>query len=221
MTAALIKSNWITPIGTVAVCINQYCKHTEITISEIIPKTQCTKCKSEALLVTSAFINEPYLQIKDKMLDLHVLLYSYIVSKITQEYIDNEQVPNLRCFVTSYIKRTGKEEREVDTLIYSTKTKKVLPIEIKMHQNRCKQPRGRLRDILKSDLKQLADTIEQIGLERGCYITNLIISDEEIQDIKEKLIPKIFEKEEIEIISATDEKQFLKKIDELIDEIQK
>jgi len=220
-TNALIECNVVTPLATIIVCTNPHCKHTEIMISNIISKAHCAKCKSDALSVTSAFINEPYLQIKDKMLDLHAILCSYIGSKSTYEYIDGQIVPSLRCFLTSYVRKTSnKEGREVDALIYSTKTKKVIPVEIKMHQIRSQLPPNRLQNILNNDLKQLAETLKQIGLGKGCYTTNLKIPDEETQNIKENLIPKIFEGE-IEIISATDETQFLNRVDLLIEDVQK
>ena len=221
-TNALIECKVVTPIGTIAICVNPHCGHLEARVSEIIPKARCVKCNSDALLVTSSFINEPYLQIKDQMYDLHTILYSYIKSKGSQEYIDNELVPSIRCFLTSYVRKaTKKEDREVDALIYSLVTKRAIPIEIKMHQVRGQLPKNRLQNILKKDLKQLAETMKQTGLGRGYYVTNLIINDEDIQDVKEKMVPKMLEEGEIEIISATDEKRFLKKIDELIKDVQK
>jgi hypothetical protein len=66
--------------------------------------------------------------------------------------------------------------------------------------------------------------MRQIGLKTGCYITNLKISEEEIQHIKENVIPQLVERsngKSIEIISATDETTFLNKLDTLIGSIRK
>lgn len=221
-TDSLIECNIVTPIGTIIVCSNPHCRHIELTISDIIPKKLCTKCKNEALLVTSAFINEPFLQVKEKVLDLHAIIFSYIRSKRNQEYIDGKLVPSLRCYLTSYVRKLPKkDEGKVDVLIYSTKTRKVMPIEIKIHQIRNQLPKDRLMNILKTDLQQFEKTLKKLELEKGYFITNLMISDEQMQEIEEKLIPRIFEKVELKIISALDETIFLGGIDELIVDLEK
>lgn len=220
-TDALIECNVVTPIGTIIVCANPHCRHIEVTISDIIPKKRCTKCKNDALLITSAFINEPYLQIKEKMLDLHTIIFSYIKSRRNQEYTDGKLVPSLRCFLTAYVRKLPKkDEAEVDVLIYSNKTRKVIPVEIKIHQIRNQLPNDRLMNILKNDLQQFGTTLKKLELEKGYFITNLIISDEQMQGVKENLIPTIFENVELKIISALDETRFLDGIDYLIKDIE-
>lgn len=221
---AMLECNMVTPLITVAVCMNKYCKHTELTISNRIPEAKCGKCKGDTLSTTFTFINEPYLLLKDKMLDLHAFLYSYVESKSTQEYIDGRLVPNLQCFLNAYIRNTASQnQREIDALIYSATTKKATPIEIKIHQIRSQLPQDRLQNILHNDLKQLAETLQQTGLRKGCYITNLKISEEEIQNIQENLIPKIIadsDKKDMEIISFTDETSFLSNLDKLVNNIK-
>jgi len=222
---ALLECGLVTPLMTVSVCVNKYCKHTEITISDRIPEARCGKCNSDTLSVTFTFINEPYLWLKDKMLDMHAFLYSYIDSKSTQEYVNGKLTPDLQCYPTTYIRNISNDnEREVDALLYSTKNKRALAIEIKIHQVRSQLPSERLHAILNDDLKQLIETMRQIGLKTGCYITNLKISEEEIQHIKENVIPQLVERsngKSIEIISATDETTFLNKLDTLIGSIRK
>lgn len=224
-TNAILECNIATPLITVGVCLNKYCKHTEVTISDRIPEAYCGKCKSDTLSTTFTFINEPCLWLKDKMLDLHAFLQSYVESKTTQEYIDGKLRPNLQCLLNLYIcNTTNQNQREVDALIYSTTTKKAIAIEIKIHQIRSQLPQDRLQNILNNDLNQLTKILQQTGLKIGCYITNLKISDDEIQNIKENIIPKLLnnsDKREVEIISAVDETTFLSKLDTLISNIQK
>lgn len=223
-TNAMFECNMVTPLVTVAVCMNKYCKHSEVTISERVPEAKCGKCKGDTLSTTFTFINEPYLWLKDKMLDLHIFLHSYIESKSTPEYINGELKPNLHCFLNVYVRNTASEnQREIDTLVYSATTKKATAIEIKIHQIRSQLPQDRLQNILYNDLTQLTETLRQIGLRTGCYITNLQISDEEIQNIKENLIPRIVadnDNRDIEIISFVDEATFLSKLDKLITNIK-
>ena len=224
-TNVILEQNMVTPLITIAVCMNKYCKHTELTISNRIPEAKCGKCEGDTLSTTFTFINEPYLRLKDKMLDLHAFLYSYIESKSTQEHIDGKLKSSLECFLNAYINNAAdsKNQREVDALIYSITTKKATAIEIKIHQIRSQLPHERLQNILQKDLAQLVETLKQINLKTGCYITNLKISDEEIQDIKENLIPKITADsniKNIEIISFTNEKAFLSKLDKLINNIK-
>jgi len=216
---AILESNMVTPLVTVAVCMNKYCKHIEVTVSDRIPKAKCGKCNGDILSTTFTFINEPYLWLKDKTLDLHAFLQSYIESKSTQEYIEGKLRPNMQCFLNTYIRNISKKnQREVDALIYSPVSKKAIAVEIKIHQIRSQLPSERLQNILNDDLKQLVETLHQTVLNTGCYITNLKISDEEIQHIKESVIPKLTgsnDKQHIEIISATDETTFLSKLDTL------
>lgn len=223
-TNAMCELNMVTPLATVSVCMNKHCKHIELTISDRVPEAKCGKCNSKTLSTTFTFINEPYLWLKDKMLDLHAFLYSYIESKSTQEYIDGKLTSNLRCFLNAYVCNTvSRNQREIDALIYSPTTRKVTAIEIKIHQIRSQLPQDRLRSILRDDLKQLIEILQQTSLKTGCYITNLEIPDEEIQNIKDNLIPEIIagnDKKDVEVISFIDEIVFLGKLDKLIDSIR-
>jgi len=221
---SLLECGLVTPLMTISVCMNKYCRHTEMTISNRIPEAICGKCKGNTLSVTFTLINEPYLWLKDKMLDLHAFLYSYIDSKSIQDHVNGRLTPDLQCYLTTYIRNTSNNnESEVDALLYSRKNKKALGIEIKIHQVRSQLPSERLRAILNTDLKQFMRAIGQIGLTTGCYITNLKISEEEIQYIKENIIPQLVEGSgvNIEIISAIDETTFLDKLDTLVENIRK
>lgn len=224
-TNAMLECDMATPLVTVAVCMNKHCKHTEVTISDRIPLAYCGKCEGDTLSTTFTFINKPYLWLKDKMLDLHAFLYCYVESKSTPEYIDGKLKPNLQCLLNPYVSNSSNQnQREVDALIYSPTTKKAIAIEIKIHQIRSQLPQDRLQNILNNDLNQLTKILQQTGLKIGCYITNLKISDDEIQNIKENIIPKLLnnsDKREVEIISAVDETTFLSKLDTLISNIQK
>jgi len=225
ITDIMIENDMITPLVTISLCMNKYCKHVETLISDRIPEAHCGKCKGDTLSLTFSFINEPYLWLKDKMLDLHALLYSYIESKSTQQYIDNKLITDIQCYLNTYIRNvTNQNEREIDAFLYSPITKKAVAIEIKIHEITSRLSHQRLQNILRKDLKQLTEILQQTGLKTGCYITNLKIHDEEIKKIKEKLIPKIsVDKSEyhIELISFVDETTFLNKLNKLIENLKK
>lgn len=220
---ALIECGFVTPLITVSVCVNKYCNHTEVTISDRIPEAICGKCNKDTLTVSFAIVNEPYLWLKDMMLDLHALLYLYVDSKSIQKYAHDKLESDLQCFLNSYVRNISNgNEREVDALLYSTKNKTALGIEIKIHQVRSQLPSERLRAILTKDLKQLIETIRQLGLKTGCYITNLKIPEEEAQHIEENVIPQLAgSRMSIEIISAVDETTFLNGLNALIEGVQK
>ena len=106
--------------------MNKHCRHVEIIISERIPEATCGKRKSDTLSTTFAFINEPYLWLKHKMLDLHAFIYSYVESKSTQQYINGELGPDLRCYLNAYVLNvTNQKQREVDALLYSATLEKL------------------------------------------------------------------------------------------------
>jgi len=158
------------------------------------------------------------------MLDLHALLYSYIESKSTQQYIDNKLITDIQCYLNTYIRNvTNQNEREIDAFLYSPITKKAVAIEIKIHEITSRLSHQRLQNILRKDLKQLTEILQQTGLKTGCYITNLKIHDEEIKNIKEKLIPEFSideGKNYIELISFVDETTFLNKLNKLIENLK-
>ena len=220
----LTRCGIVSPFLSTSLCPNENCMHFELLFSDSVPRAKCSKCERDAFLMTFTLIDEVFSWLKERMLDPVAFLYCYIASKSSPQYIEGDFIPDIQCFPDVYVRNieTGKE-RQIDALLYSPMNKKAIAIESKIHEITEELTFERLRKIATDDLKQLVEILDETGIRRGGYVTNLKIQNNDLKSIQERTIAQLIKDlriDEVEVFSMTSGEDFLKNVDKVIDSLR-